>query len=136
MIVNYQKEIEIVNACDAKYDNNDLCKAIAWYSDKPVCRLKTVFLSGKYPAVSIYFAKIHIHRLLMMYYLNGEIPDSFYVHHNDGDRMNCTKENLSLVNISYHQRLHNIGKTISESQKDRIRECNRLRWAKRRLERL
>jgi hypothetical protein len=128
MIVNYQKKIEVVNSCLAVFDETDLINAILWYSSKPVSRQKRVFVSGAYPAVSIYKEKIHIHRLLMMYWLESKIPDDFCVHHIDGDRLNCRKENILLVNISDHQRLHNKGKRISDWQKEQIRKSNKTRF--------
>lgn len=54
MIINSQKTIELVNTCDAKYDQEILVDAILWYTEKPTARLKKVFMYGKYPAVAIY----------------------------------------------------------------------------------
>lgn len=132
MIVNNQKNIIIKNDCDAIFEEKELIEAILWYSDKPVTRIKTVYMHGEYPAVSIYEKKIHIHRLLMMYWLQSEIPTGYLVHHNNRNKLDARKENLSIVSVSYHQSYHNKGKSISEQQKEQIRKSNRTRKGKRR----
>lgn len=132
MKITKQNPITLDNCCNAIYDENELIKAIMWYSDKPTYSKKKVSLHGKYPCVSIYEKKIHIHRLLMMYWLNSEIPQGFFVHHINGDKLNALKENLTLVSVSEHQSYHNTGKQISAEQRQKIREKNRERKGVRR----
>jgi hypothetical protein len=88
-------------------DEGELIKAILWYSSKPIARVKTVYVYGKYPAVSIYNEKIHIHRLLMMYWLNRKLSSEEYVHHKDENRLNALRRNLEIVGQSKHQSQHN-----------------------------
>ena len=127
MIIKEQKPIIIKNQCNAIFDEEELKKAIIWYSERPVSRIKTVYIHGKYPAVSIYFQKIHIHRLLMMYWFQRDLDRNEYIHHKDGNRLNATKENLELIDASIHQSLHNKGKILSKEHRRKIVEANRKR---------
>jgi hypothetical protein len=105
---NY-REIEFVNQCKCLYSAKDLERAINWYSDKPVARLKRVFMHGRYPAISIYDEKIHVHRLLAMYYEERDLDSAEYVHHIDGDVLNARRDNLVIQSASEHQRNANLG---------------------------
>lgn len=127
MKVNSQQEVSFINSCDAVYDEGELVKAALWYSDKSICRQKKVSMYGKYPCISIYETKIHIHRLLMMYWLGGEIPEGYQVHHIDGNKLNATKANLCLVPSGTHQHYHNAGKTLSAEHRQKISDRNRER---------
>lgn len=124
MIVKTQKKIEFINDCQCIVDYNELENAIIWYQNKPTSRLKHIYMHGNYPAITIFKEKLHIHRLLMEYWLKTKIPSDYYVHHLNGNKKDVTKENLSLIYSSTHQREHNKGKTISEYQKAKIRESN------------
>lgn len=132
MIVKEQKQIIFKNDCEAIVDYNELEKAIVWYAKKPVASVKHIYMHGRYPTVSIYKTKIHIHRLLMMYWLNCDIPINYHVHHMDGDKLNASKENLSLVFGRVHSSNHNKGKILTKKHKQQIAEANRLRKGKRR----
>ena len=102
-----------------------LKEAILNYTVKPVTRLKKVYMHGKYPAVSIYKEKIHIHRLIAILLYGGKVYEKkYYVHHINGNRKDARKNNLILMDISEHQRLHNKGKTISNKHKNAIRNYN------------
>ncbi len=125
MIIKEQQHITIVNCCNAIYDSNTLRLAILWFTNKPVYRVKTVFMYGKYPSVSIYDRKIHIRRLIMMYKMQCDIPDGYLVHHSDGNGMNSGIENLLLMEISAHQSLHNKGKTLSDEHKAKIGKASK-----------
>ena len=107
MIVKHQKEIQFINDCGCLVDLTELAKAIQWYSDKPVARVKHIYMYGNYPAVSIYKEKIHVHRLLVMYWENRLLNPSEYVHHHDGNKLNALKDNLSIMEQRNHQSLHN-----------------------------
>ena len=110
MIVNEYKEIQFLNECRAVFNAKDLERAINWYSDKPVARLKRIFTYGEYPAVSIYDEKIHIHRLLAMYYEQRDLDSAEYVHHLDGDKLNALRDNIVIQSASDHQRQANKGR--------------------------
>ena len=111
MIVNQQKKINFINDCDCIVDYEELENAILWYQDKPTSRLKHIYLHGNYPAVSIYNKKIHIHRLLMMYWNNIKmLSRKIYVHHKDENKLNASKDNLIFMEDIIHQSKHNKGK--------------------------
>jgi len=127
MIVHEQKPIEVRNTCGAIFDESDLVSAILWYSSKSVCRLKSVYIHGKYPTVSIYSEKLHIHRLLWMYWNQSDIDDGYYIHHKNRNKLDATKENLELIDAREHQSLHNRNKELSKEHRQKISEANRRR---------
>lgn len=128
MIVKNQKKIEFINDCNCIVDYNELEKAILWYQEKPTSRLKHIYLFGKYPAVSILNKKIHIHRLLMMYWNNNkELSRELYVHHIDENKLNADKNNLIFMECKIHQSKHNKGKTSSQKQREATIENNHKR---------
>ncbi|KKN70672.1 hypothetical protein LCGC14_0428270 [marine sediment metagenome] len=127
MIVHKQKPIFLKNTCGAVYDEELVKKAILWYTTRPVSRVKTVFMYGRYPAVSIYGEKIHLHRLLFMYDKGVDLDFLQFVHHKDGDRLNATLDNLELIGASRHGSLHNKGKKLSPEHRAKISEANRKR---------
>lgn len=131
-MVKEQKQIYFINDCGAKVDYNELANAVLWYAKSPLMDQKHIFMYGKYPAVSVHKEKIHIHRLLMMYWLDSNLPKCYFVHHIDGNKLNALKGNLSLVFCSTHQSYHNKGKIISDEQRERIREFNHMQKGKRR----
>ena len=131
-MIRTQKPITFKNICGAIVDFKELAKAILWYSDRPVCSIKKIYMHGKYPAVSIGKQKVHIHRLLMMYWCGNIFPSDIYVHHIDENKLNATKSNLAIIPCSEHQKYHNKGKQISDYQRQRIIETNRLRKGTRR----
>ena len=126
-MIKNQKDVIFENCCGAIYDESELAKAVLWYSAKPIYSRKKVFLYGRYPAVSLYNEKIHIHRLLAMFWLGGKISDDFHVHHIDGNKLNATRENLVLVPSETHLSYHNAGKTLSVEHRRKIGDRNRER---------
>jgi len=129
-MVKNQKKIKFVNDCNAIFDDNELEKAILWYQEKPTVSIKHVYMNGEYPAVSIHDEKIHIHRLLVMYWLKCRIPREYYVHHLDENKLNASKRNLVLIYEEEHQSRHNSGKTLSDFTKKLIAQSNHKRLGK------
>lgn len=127
MTERIKEPIKFNNSCNCLVDYNELEKAILWYSNKPVKSIKKIYMHGNYPAITINKNKIHIHRLLMNYWLNTSLPKNFYVHHINENKLDARKENLSVVFITTHQSKHNKGKTITERQKEIIRVNNHKR---------
>lgn len=127
MTIKIQKAIKLKNSCNCIVSYEELEKAIIWYSNNPVRSIKKIYLHGKYPAVTIGKEKIHIHRLLMSYWLNTKIPSNFLVHHINENKLDSRKENLAIIYITIHQSKHNKGKTISEKQKEILKQNNHKR---------
>jgi len=127
MTLHIQQPILFDNTCGCIFDENLLESAIIWYSDKPVQKKKTVSMYGVYPGVSIGKAKIHVHRLIMMYNLRRKLPSSKHVHHKDGNKLNCNISNLELLNASEHLSAHNKGKILTEAHRSRIAEAGKKR---------
>lgn len=127
MIVTYQKPIEFVNNCGCIVDYDELEKAILWYSEKPVTRLKTIYMHGRYPAVSIHEEKIHVHRLLTMYWEDRTLPREEQVHHKDENKLNALRENLEVIYEGEHQSLHNKGRKFSDEHRRKIAIANKNR---------
>lgn len=130
-MIKTQKPISFINKCGALVDYKELESAVLWYAKTPVASKKHIYIFGNYPAVTIHKEKIHIHRLLMMYWIKGDIPIDHCVHHIDKNKINSMRDNLSLMPCVLHQQYHNKGKIISDMQKQRIRESNHKRKGKR-----
>lgn len=131
MTVKNQKPIKFINKCGCIVDYQELERAILWYQKKPTISKKTIYMHGCYPAVSIHKKKIHVHRLLAMYWEGKMILENNIVHHIDANKLNSLKNNLSVINSSEHQSYHNKGKTLSEEHRVKISINNRLRKGKR-----
>lgn len=128
MIVKTQKPIKFINTCDCIVHYEELEQAILWYQDKPTARLKKIYLYGRYPAVSIHDKKVHIHRLLMMYWLdNKNLPKNIHVHHENAHILDCTKSNLKCYFEPEHLSFHNAGKTITSEHRLKISIAGRRR---------
>lgn len=131
MIVKKQKTIEFINDCNCIVDYKELEKAIIWYQEKPTCKTKHIYIHSKYPCISIHNKKVHIHRLLMMYWNNIKtLETKIYVHHINGNKLDCSKTNLIFIESSKHQSLHNKGRNFSEEHKDKLIEANKKRKGK------
>ena len=130
MIVNEQKPIEFINNCGCIVHEKYLASAIKWFAKgRPLVHLKKIFIYGKYPAVSIYEQKIHIHRLIYMYLHNRKLDRCEYIHHRDNNRLNALMENLQLQSSGEHQRITNQGhKQTSEHIAKRIDATTQTRY--------
>ena len=106
-----QKPIEFNNKANANFEDWQLEQAILWKSQVlPVCRLKTVFMYGRYPAISIHGDKFHIHRLLVSWFYKRNLKREEYVHHKDGNTSNAKLGNLELIDSKKHQSITNKGR--------------------------
>lgn len=121
------KGISLTNTCECLVDENELTRAILWYSNNRLSSTKKIFMYGNYPAVSIAKEKLHVHRLLMMYWEQRKLSPKEYVHHIDENKLNAQKNNLKILYVSDHQSHHNKGKSISDNHRRLISEANRKR---------
>lgn len=122
-----QKPLTLINKCNAIFDSGALIRAIYWYSKYPVCKEKYICIHGRYPAISIYDEKIHIHRILMMWNIGRRLMTDEYVHHIDGNRLNNLLSNLTIMTPSEHQSKSNKGRKFSQEHRKKIGEANRNR---------
>lgn len=126
-MIKQQRKIKFINDCDAIVDTSELEKAILWFQKSFTASKKHIYKHGEYSCISIQKQKIHVHRLLMIYWLNIKIPKEYHVHHENGNKLDNRKENLSLILNSTHLRQHNKGKKVSEKTKRLIGEANKRR---------
>lgn len=131
MIVKSQKEIKFINDCDCIVDEKELAAAILWYQHRPTVSIKHIYMHGCYPAISIHKQKIHIHRLLMLYWNNGKLPTNKQVHHKNGNKKDASFDNLTFIDAGVHQSFHNKGKTLPPQVRAAIIRCNHLKKGKR-----
>ena len=118
MIVKYQKPLVFNNKCGAIFIEWQLESAILWYNQiSPVCRIKTIFMNGKYPAISIHGEKIHVHRLIMSWLMKEHIPRNVHVHHKNENKLDARGSNLEIKIAGYHLSSHNKGRKQSLSHK-------------------
>lgn len=127
MTVKIQKPIKFNNTCNCIVDYKELEDAILWYIENPVQSTKKIYIHGDYPAITINRDKIHIHRLLMNYWLDTKLPSNFYVHHINENKLDARKENLAVIFMTTHQSKHNKGKVVSEKQREAIKISNHRR---------
>lgn len=124
LTVKKQVKIEFSNECECLVDYSELEKAILWYQKKPSLSKKKIYLHGHYPAVSIHNEKIHVHRLLMQYWLRTKLPFEYSVHHLNENKLDARKENLSLILNKAHNSKHNKGRVLSETHRRKIAKAN------------
>jgi len=113
MIIKADSATEFINVAKCMVNVDDLREAIIWFAGKSVAPTKKIFMYGHYPAVSIYDKKIHVHRLLMMYWEGRDLEKGEYVHHIDGDPLNALQHNLTIQTAHVHQSLANRGRKQS-----------------------
>ncbi|MGM0139193.1 hypothetical protein IGI65_001645 [Enterococcus sp. DIV0755b] len=124
MTIKKQNAIELINDCNCIVDENDLANAILWYQSRPTMSKKKIYMHGCYPAVSVGNTKIHVHRLLMQYWIGVKLPFHASVHHINENKLDARKENLAIVINSAHNSNHNRGKRLSEEHRKKISDAN------------
>ena len=127
MIVKRQKDIKFKNECGCIVDYQMLKEAILWYQSKPTASNKKIYLHGNYPAVSIHNKKIHVHRLIMMYFLKRKLKSNEHIHHKNHNKFDARIENLELLDASKHLSNHNSGRKFSKEHRKKIAYANKKR---------
>ena len=127
MTVKIQNRINLKNECGCIVDENELKNAMLWYQKSPTLSNKKIYMHGNYPCVSIGSEKVHVHRLLMQYWLNLKLPFQASVHHINENKLDARKENLSIMINSAHNKNHNEGRVFTKNHKRKISEANKRR---------
>lgn len=130
MTIKNQKPIIFENRCGCIVNYDDLEQAILWYSDRPLASKKSIYIHQKYPCVSISKEKIHVHRLLGMYYAKEKFPRNIYVHHIDRNRLNALKNNLETIEDKKHCSMHNKGRKFTKEHVENLIKHNKKRKGK------
>lgn len=67
--------------------------------------------------------RVFVHSIVMCEALGiTEIPQGFVIHHIDGDKTNNNINNLALMNMSGHQRHHQLERATTISEESRVQE--------------
>ena len=103
-----------------------------WYARGNLRKIHKIYLHGRYPAVSIFDTKIHVHRLIGLFLYAAQITRQIVVHHKDGNRLNNSIDNLELMSCSIHAHHHNKGKKLSLEHRQKISAANLLRKGQKR----
>ncbi len=127
MTIKTQRPIAFINDCGCMVDEKDLKAAILRQAERPVANIKHIYLYGHYPAVSIHNDKVHVHRLLMAYWLDISLCSLGHIHHKDGNRLNALKENLEHLPAGVHISNHLTGRLLGKEHRAKIALANRNR---------
>lgn len=122
-----QRKIVFINDCDCEFDPELLERAMLWFSAGNLKSPRKVYMHAKYPCVTIYDKKIHVHRLIGLFLWKELVVSGMVVHHKDHNKLNTLTDNLDLISNTIHASHHNKGKTLSDSHKRKISEAGKLR---------
>lgn len=119
-----QKKIVFVNQCNCLVDVDVLEKAMLWYSGGNLKSPRKIYMHAKYPCVSIFDKKIHVHRLIGLYLWRDIVVSGMVVHHKDHDKLNASIDNLDIISNTVHASHHNKGRVLSKEHKEKISKAN------------
>ena len=122
-----QRKIDFINECDCLVDVELLESAILWFSHGNLKSPRKIYMHAKYPCVSVFDKKIHVHRLIGMYLWRETIANGMVVHHEDHNKLNSRVDNLSVMSNTIHASHHNKGKVLSDDHKKKIAKAGKKR---------
>ena len=76
---------------------------------------------NKYIGKRVKGVKYQVHRIIMEKFLGRKLNRFEVVHHKDGDKSNNIINNLELMSLSKHSKIHSIGRTMSKSAIEKLR---------------
>ena len=134
MTLNSQKlPILFEHKTNATFSGDDLVDAMLIKANgKPIQQIKSIFLHGRYPAISLFGKKYHIHRILAEHYMGRQLESCELVHHVNGVSWDAKKDNLQITTASLHNKYHLTGRILSSRERQVISDRNRKRKGERR----
>lgn len=123
-----QERLSFENEVNCLVDYCLLEKAMIWWANGNILKRKRIiYMHGSYAGVSIFYEKLHVHRLIFSYVNQNKFPRNIHIHHKNGNKLNNRIENLEAVHASIHLSRHNKGKILGAEQRQIISESNRKR---------
>ena len=76
---------------------------------------------NKYKAKRVNGKKIDEHRFIMEQIIGRKLKRTEVVHHIDGDKSNNNINNLQVMTLSEHSRIHGLNRIVSEKTREKLR---------------
>lgn len=77
-------------------------------------------MRSRYRKIKMGGKTLNLHRYLMEQHLGRKLLPNEIVHHINGDRFDNRIENLTVMSVSEHSRMENLGKKLSDEHKAKV----------------